>query len=343
MAGLVEKIWFENHPLGWLAAPLLWPLSKVFGAIARQRRNAFLTKSGEPYKAPVPVIVVGNITVGGNGKTPVVIWLVEQLQALGMTPGVVSRGYGGNAKQYPLVLDDTTTTDAAGDEPVLIFQRTGAPVAIDPVRSEAVKALLPLGVDIVITDDGLQHYKLDRDLEFVVVDGERRFGNGHYMPFGPLREQVDRLSSVDFIICNGDIALPGEIGMALLPHELVNLKTGQRVVANSLPNAVAMAGIGNPQRFFNTLNELGQHPIHCEPFADHKAFELDRLMALAEQGEHLLMTEKDAVKCRALLQQQPEIENWWYLPVDASFNADDTANVMNTIKKVKDGYGSPTA
>lgn len=113
-----------------------------------------------------------------------VIWLVEQLKALGMNPGVVSRGYGGNAASYPFVLDETTSTEAAGDEPVLIFQRTGAPVAISPTRNDAVKALLPLGVDIVITDDGLQHYKLDRDIEFVIVDGERRFGNEHYMPFG---------------------------------------------------------------------------------------------------------------------------------------------------------------
>ena len=130
MAGLVEKIWFENHPLGWIGAPLLWPLSKVFGAIARQRRKAFLDDSNGAYKAPVPVIVVGNITVGGNGKTPVVIWLVEQLKALGMNPGVVSRGYGGKATHYPLVLNDKTSTDIAGDEPVLIYQRTGAPVAI---------------------------------------------------------------------------------------------------------------------------------------------------------------------------------------------------------------------
>ncbi|WP_407332956.1 tetraacyldisaccharide 4'-kinase [Enterovibrio sp. 27052020O] len=343
MAGLVEKIWFENHPLGWIGAPLLWPLSKVFGVIARQRRKAFLDDSNGAYKAPVPVIVVGNITVGGNGKTPVVIWLVEQLKALGMNPGVVSRGYGGNAEHYPLVLNEMTSTDTAGDEPVLIYQRTGVPVAISPVRSDAVKALLPLGVDIVITDDGLQHYKLARDIEFVVVDGERRFGNGHYMPLGPLREQPDRLDAVDFVICNGQNVHLGEIAMTLEPSELVNLKTGQRILAGSINNAVAMAGIGNPQRFFNTLNELGLTPVHCEPFADHKAFEFDQLAALAQKGEHLLMTEKDAVKCRAMLQQHPEIENWWYLPVDASFNADDTANVINTIKKVKDGYGSPTA
>ncbi|WP_283130598.1 tetraacyldisaccharide 4'-kinase [Enterovibrio norvegicus] len=342
MAGWVEKIWFENHPLGLLGAPLLWPLSKVFGAIARKRRASFLEGNGA-YRAPVPVIVVGNITVGGNGKTPVVIWLVEQLKIMGMMPGVVSRGYGGKAESYPFVLDENTTTDKAGDEPVLIYQRTGVPVAISPVRSEAVKALLPLGVDIIITDDGLQHYKLARDIEFVIVDGERRFGNEHYMPFGPLREQTDRLQSVDFIVCNGGQPEAGEIAMNLAPSQFVNLKTGEKAQASSFDNAVAMAGIGNPQRFFNTLSALGITPVHCEPFADHKAFEYDQLAALAEKGQHLLMTEKDAVKCRDMLSQYPNIENWWYLPVDANISEKDTINMMNIIKKVKDGYGSPTA
>ncbi|KXF81961.1 tetraacyldisaccharide 4'-kinase [Enterovibrio coralii] len=343
MAGLIEKIWFENHPLGLVSAPLLWPLSKLFGAIARKRRQAFLDGKSESYRAPVPVIVVGNITVGGNGKTPVVIWLVEQLKAQGLNPGVVSRGYGGKADSYPFVLDDTTSTEEAGDEPVLIFQRTGAPVAISPVRSEAVKALLPLGVDIIITDDGLQHYKLDRDIEFVIVDGERRFGNEHYMPFGPLREQTDRLDSVDFIVCNGGEVQSGELAMCLKPSELVNIKTGEKVLASALNDAVAMAGIGNPQRFFNTLESLGVSPVHCEPFADHKAFEFTQLEALANKGQHLLMTEKDAVKCRRFVQQHPNIENWWYLPVDAHFSDEAATQMINTILKVKDGYGSPTA
>ncbi|AMG31719.1 tetraacyldisaccharide 4'-kinase [Grimontia hollisae] len=343
MAGLVEKIWFDNHPLGWIGAPLLWPLSKLFGAIAKKRRAAYLAGTNGAYKAPVPVIVVGNITVGGNGKTPVVVWLVEQLKAKGFNPGVVSRGYGGKAGSYPFIVDENTGTEQAGDEPVLIYQRTQAPVAISPVRSDAVKALLPLGVDIVITDDGLQHYKLGRDIEFVIVDGERRFGNGHYMPLGPLREQTDRLSSVDFVVCNGGEAHAGEVAMTLKPAKFINLKTGERVSAQSLKAPVAFAGIGNPQRFFNTLQTLGINPVHCEPFADHKAFEYAQLDVLAKKGQNLLMTEKDAVKCRAFINQHPEIENWWYLPVDAVFSDADTANILNNIMKVKDGYGSPTA
>ncbi|ATF10031.1 tetraacyldisaccharide 4'-kinase [Candidatus Enterovibrio altilux] len=343
MAGWIEKIWFDNHPLRFLSAPLLWPLSKVFGAIARKHRLDYINGKNNVYRAPVPVIVVGNITVGGNGKTPIVIWLVEQLKALGMSPGVVSRGYKGTSDRYPFVLNAMTTTKKAGDEPVLIYQRMQVPVAISPVRSDAVKALLPLGVDIIITDDGLQHYKLARDIEFVVIDGERRFGNTHYIPYGPLREQTDRLASVDFVVCNGGHALQGEVQMSLTPREFVNLKTGKHVPARSLKNTVAMAGIGNPQQFFNTLFSLGVTPVHCEPFADHKTFSFKKISELSEKGQHLIMTEKDAVKCRHMLVGNLNSENWWYLPVDAFICQDDTNNILRTIKKVKDEYGSPTA
>ncbi len=177
---MVEKIWFENHPLKYLLWPLLWPLSVLFGAISRSKRQQFQTGRKQAYQAPVPVVVVGNITAGGNGKTPVVVWLVEQLQHLGYKPGVVSRGYGAKAPQYPLVLNDDTPTQHCGDEPKLIHRRTGAPVAVDPVRANAVKALVELDVDIIITDDGLQHYALERDVELVIVDGNRRFGNECY-------------------------------------------------------------------------------------------------------------------------------------------------------------------
>ena len=142
----------------------------------------------------MPVVVVGNLTAGGNGKTPVVIWLVERLQQQGLRVGVVSRGYGGKAERYPLLLTPDTTTREAGDEPVLIAQRTGAPVAVSPVRREAVRALLSAHpLDLIITDDGLQHYALARDIEIVVVDGERRFGNGWWLPAGPMRERAGRL------------------------------------------------------------------------------------------------------------------------------------------------------
>ncbi len=335
---VVEKIWFENHPLRYLLWPLLWPLSRLFAAIARARRRAYQQGKKASYKAPVPVIVVGNITAGGNGKTPVVIWLVEALQALGYRPGVVSRGYGAKATAYPLLVQADTSTAHCGDEPKLIFQRTGAPVAVDPIRSQAVNALLQYAVDVIITDDGLQHYALQRDLEFVVVDGQRRFGNQQAIPLGPLREPLSRLNEVDFVINNGGDAQGQEVKMVLTPSLAVNLLNGQRMPVSQLKEMVAIAGIGHPPRFFQTLQTLGAHPIVTQGFADHQAFDPRDLQALANQGKHLMMTEKDAVKCAEYAQ-----ENWWYLPVSADFSAADEARILNRIKEVIDQYGSPSA
>ncbi|GAB2658144.1 tetraacyldisaccharide 4'-kinase [Vibrio panuliri] len=335
---MVEKIWFENHWLKYLLWPLLWPLSKLFGRISRSRRQGYQQGNKSTYRAPVPVIVVGNITAGGNGKTPVVIWLVEKLQELGFTPGVVSRGYGAKAPSYPLIVDNTTTTSHCGDEPKLIFKRTNAPVAVDPVRANAVQALLPLGVDIIITDDGLQHYALERDIEFAVVDGKRRFGNQQLIPLGPLREGIERLAEVDFIITNGGHAHSGEAVMTLQPSLAVNVKTGKQIPVSQLKALVAMAGIGHPPRFFHTLEHLGADLVHCQGFADHQDFQVSQLVELAARGTHLIMTEKDAVKCSDYAQ-----DNWWYLPVSASFSQQDEHRILERIKQTKENYGSPSA
>ncbi|MDO6580125.1 tetraacyldisaccharide 4'-kinase [Photobacterium sp. 2_MG-2023] len=337
MTNLIEKIWFERHPAGWALAPVFWPLSKLFGWISRRRRLSYQSGKKVAYRARVPVVVVGNITAGGNGKTPVVIWLVEQLQAQGLTVGVVSRGYGGKSDHYPLRLSESTTTAEAGDEPVLIARRTCAPVVVAPNRAEAVK-VLEKDVDVIITDDGLQHYALARDIEIVVIDGKRRFGNAQLIPMGPLRERCDRLNEVDFLICNGGEAHHNEIAMQLQPGELVNLLTGERRAPDSLQKVVAIAGIGHPPRFFATLNALGVSPVHCQAFPDHQAFEASELEALAEQGEHLVMTEKDAVKCQAFARQ-----NWWYLPVDAKLSEPQSIELLNKIIEVKEEYGSPSA
>ncbi|ARV72125.1 tetraacyldisaccharide 4'-kinase [Vibrio campbellii] len=335
---MVEKIWFENHPLKYLLWPLLWPLSLLFGAISKSKRQQYQSGKKQAYKAPVPVVVVGNITAGGNGKTPVVVWLVEQLQQLGYKPGVVSRGYGAKAPQYPLVLDDNTLAKHCGDEPKLIYRRTGALVAVDPVRANAVKALLATGVDIIITDDGLQHYALERDIEFVIVDGNRRFGNESLIPLGPLREGVERLSEVDFIITNGGQAQYGEMPMSLTPSKAINLKTKQQVEVSELRDLVAFAGIGHPPRFFNTLNAMNADIKVTKGFADHQDFDQQELQALAQQGANVIMTEKDAVKCDSYAQ-----DNWWYLPVSAQFESNDAERILNRIKEVKATYGSPSA
>ncbi len=335
---MIEKIWFENHFLGLLLWPILWPLSKIFKWVASSRRDRFLQNNAQSYRAPLPVVVVGNITAGGNGKTPVVIWLVEKLQELGLKPAVVSRGYGGKASQYPLIVNEKTSTKESGDEPKLIFKRTGAPVVVDPVRSNAVKALLNSDVDIIITDDGLQHYALARDIEFVVIDGHRRFGNESFIPLGPLREGLDRLNNVDFIVNNGGMTREGEIAMTLYPGFAKNLVTGEEKMVSELDRLVAFAAIGNPNRFFKTLDSLGADIVKTQGFTDHQDFKQSELFELQQLGLNMIMTEKDAVKCSSYAK-----ENWWYLPVTASFSQQEEKQILDKILNVRNEYGSPSA
>ncbi|ENP7129701.1 lipid-A-disaccharide kinase [Raoultella planticola] len=306
---MIARIWSGESPV-WR---LLLPLSLLYGLVSGLIRLSYRLGLKKAWRAPVPVAVVGNLTAGGNGKTPVVIWLVEQLQQRGIRVGVVSRGYGGKAASYPLLLSNDTSTAEAGDEPVLIFQRTGAPVAVSPERREAVQALLHAhDLQLIITDDGLQHYKLARDKEIVVIDGERRFGNGWWLPAGPMRERASRLRSVDAIIVNGGVAQAGEIPMQLRPGLAVNLRSGERRDVASFENVVAMAGIGHPPRFFATLESCGVLPVKTVALADHQALTQASVSALVNPQQTLLMTEKDAVKCRGFAES-----NWWYLPVDA--------------------------
>ncbi len=323
---MIERIWSGQSKLYLLLLPLSW----LYGLISGLRQLAYRLGLLRAWRSPVPVIVVGNLTAGGNGKTPVVIWLVERLRLRGFRVGVVSRGYGGKADSYPVVLDEATTTQTAGDEPVLIFQRTGVPVAVSPVRAQAVQALLAqYELDVIVTDDGLQHYALQRDVELVVVDGVRRFGNGWWLPAGPMRERAGRLRRVDAVITNGGEAKAGEIPMTLAPSLAVNLVSGEKKPATELGSVVAMAGIGHPPRFFQTLKSLGVEPKAVHGFADHQPYALDALSGLTTGEQSLLMTEKDAVKCRGFAK-----DNWWYLPVDANFPSEDEARLLATLANV---------
>ncbi|AYM89786.1 MULTISPECIES: tetraacyldisaccharide 4'-kinase [Serratia] len=323
---MIERIWSGSS----LVYLLLLPLSWLYGLVSGLIRLSYRCGLRKSWRAPVPVVIVGNLTAGGNGKTPMVIWLVEQLQQRGYRVGVVSRGYGGKSAVYPLVLDAQTTTRQAGDEPVLIYQRTGAPVAISPKRAEAVQALLNQGeLDLIITDDGLQHYALQRDFELVVIDGVRRFGNGWWLPAGPMRERVSRLKTVDACVANGGVAQPGEIAMKLQAQDAVNIASGERRPAIELPHVVAMAGIGHPPRFFATLEKLGVEVEREVAFADHQEYNHGQLASLASQGQTLLMTEKDAVKCRAFAQP-----DWWYLPVEAILPTEQAEQLLQGIQKL---------
>ncbi|MGY6039023.1 tetraacyldisaccharide 4'-kinase [Aeromonas sp. AE23HZ002T15] len=307
---MLERLWYEKSGWRWLLAPF----ALLFALISGVRRYGYRRGWFKAYRASVPVIVVGNISVGGNGKTPVVVWLVEQLQARGFKPGVVSRGYGGKAPHYPYRLDAQSTTAEAGDEPVLIARRCGCPVVVAPKRADAVQLLEP-EVDIIITDDGLQHYALARDLELVVVDGVRRFGNGCLLPMGPLREPMTRLKRVDAILCNGGVPARGEYPMALVADAPRRVRDDV-LASEPLPREVdAMAGIGHPPRFFGTLTSLGYELKQSVGYADHQAFDSAELLARFADRT-LLMTEKDAVKCRAFAP-----DNWWYLPVSAELPA----------------------
>jgi len=329
---MIARIWSGESPL-WL---LLLPLSWLYGLVSGLIRLSYKVGLKRAWRAPVPVVVVGNLTAGGNGKTPVVIWLVEQLTQRGIRVGVVSRGYGGKAERYPLLLTGQTTTAQAGDEPVLIFQRTGAPVAVSPVRSEAVQALLSqTDVQMVITDDGLHHYARARDKEIVVIDGVRRFGNGWWLPAGPMRERASRLKSVDAVIVNGGSAQAGEIPMQLRPGLAVNLVTGERRDVAELPNLVAMAGIGHPPRFFSTLEACGARLLNTVPLADHQALSQAQVAGFTAPGQPLIMTEKAAVNCRACAR-----DNWWYLPVDAELQGEQPERLLQALIALAE-EGSP--
>ncbi|WP_455813339.1 tetraacyldisaccharide 4'-kinase [Pseudomonas graminis] len=320
---MIERIWSGRSALYLL----LLPFSLLYGMISNLLRLSYRWGWRKAWRAPVPVVIVGNLTAGGNGKTPVVIWLVQALQQRGFRVGVVSRGYGGKAESYPLVLNEDTTTREAGDEPVLIYQRTGAAVAVAPQRRLAVEVLVSDGeVDVIITDDGLQHYALARDIEIVVVDGERRFGNGWWLPAGPMRERATRLRGVTAVITNGGSAQPGELSMQLVPGLAVNLLSGERRPAAQLQNVVAMAGIGHPPRFFNTLRKQGVVTQKEVSFADHQNYTADTLNALVTDGQTLLMTEKDAVKARTFA-----TDSWWYLPVDAMLPEEQSGVLLNKI------------
>lgn len=318
------KLWQKTSIITWLLAPF----SLLFWLISQVRVTLYHKKILKSYLSPVPVLVIGNISVGGNGKTPLVIWLVEQLQKKGVKVGVISRGYGGENKVYPQLVTPESNPKLMGDEPVLIAQRTHAPVAISPNRQQSIELLLnQFELDLIITDDGLQHYALERDMEWVVVDGERRFGNGFVLPAGGLRELPSRLKQVQAVICNGKNANAGEHAMHLEPDFAINLKTGEKCKLNEFTQPVyALAGIGYPPRFFNMLKGLGIPLADTFSFADHQAFTAEMIVPKLSQNLSLLMTEKDAVKCKAFAQ-----ENWWYVPVSATFSEKSTACLVGMV------------
>ena len=322
----LEDYWYSSRAPFWLL-----PLSWLFQAVVAVRRWAYRIGVFRSYDVTVPVIVVGNISVGGTGKTPLVSWLVKLLLKAGYHPGIVSRGYGGQAERWPQQVRADSDPNMVGDEPVMLAQRCGCPVVAAPDRVTAARELLKHeSCDVIITDDGLQHYRLRRDIELAVVDGERRFGNGHCLPAGPLREPKSRLDEVDFVISNG-VANRREFAMTL---EVEGLRA---VVDDSLKQSFdnfvgqqvhALAGIGNPQRFFQLLRQRGLDVIE-HPFPDHHRFQPEDLSF--NDGLPILMTEKDAVKCRRFATPQ-----MWYVPVQAHLPEALALRLLQMLKQLTD-------
>lgn len=325
------------------------PLALLYRAIIAIRRLLYRLNIKKIHHFKVPVIVVGNITVGGTGKTPLVIWLANFLQHQGFKPGIVSRGYGGKAANYPQEVHRNSDPKIVGDEAVLIARHTQCSMVVDPIRVRAVKKLLAeTDCNIVISDDGLQHYALGRNVEIAVIDGERGFGNGWCLPAGPLREPVERLESVDFVVLNGNadksplapLFQRGELKTKLTPYGVnqysMNLISGdfcQVIQPNILVSAEnfrnktvhAIAGIGNPSRFFQALRKLGLNIVEHD-FPDHHPFRAEDF-SFVKKDEIVIMTEKDAVKCEKFVD-----ERFFYLPVQAELPPDFSEQILNKIK-----------
>ncbi|MGR3808519.1 tetraacyldisaccharide 4'-kinase [Pasteurella testudinis] len=323
------NFWYQKSLLTWLLAPL----ALLFWGITALRRSAYRIGLLKSWKAPLPVVIVGNLSVGGNGKTPFVIWLARRLQQQGLRVGVISRGYSGELKQFPQLVCANSNPVEVGDEPVLIARRSGAKIAISPNRRQSIELLCKAyHIDVILSDDGLQHYALQRDIEVVVVDAQRRFGNGFLLPAGPLRELPTRLQNVDAVICNGETARAEEIQMQLQAEVAVNLLTQEeRPLSEFGAQAiVALAAIGNPQRFFTMLQQHKLNVVKQKAFTDHAKFSAEKLASLSNAEQMLFMTEKDAVKCRGFAR-----ENWWYVPVDAVLQPEVDGLIEKIMQQVK--------
>ncbi len=323
----LESIWYGNHPMGTCLAPAGW----LFAAAVAVRRGLYRIRVLPSTRLPVPVIVVGNITVGGTGKTPLVVWMAELLSRHGYRPGIVSRGYLGKAKQWPQQVRPDSDPLMVGDEPVMLSRRTGCPVvACGPRRAAAAAALVEhSGCDLVLSDDGLQHLALARDVEIAVIDAQRRFGNGRCLPAGPLREPVKRLESVDFVVVNGDSSETG-IQMQLQAGAPTSLgESGRQATFSSFKQTPvhAVCAIGNSERFFRQLESKGLEIIRHR-FPDHHPFQPEEL----DFGDDhpLMMTEKDAVKCIRFAN-----DRMWYVPVNVVLPSDFPAALVKTIGEVK--------
>ncbi len=314
---MIIEQWYQPKPWGWL----LWPASKIFGAIVLFRKYLYNKGILKSYKASVPVIIVGNLTVGGTGKTPLVMLLVEILQQMGVKPGIVLRGYKSKASGA-ISVQQNMDSALVGDEAVLLARRCNCPVVVSKKRVQGVQKLIKdHNVNIILCDDGLQHYALQRDIEIAVLDGERGFGNGHCLPQGPLRELPARLQSVDLTIKNG-------VDMQLSIDKVYSLldKREMRIQHFAGKTVHAIAGIGTPQKFFRLLSAHGMNVIP-HAFPDHHAFKMSDVNF--PYILPILMTEKDAVKCSGFASGR-----YWVVSVATTIDAEIREKFMRLVQGV---------
>ena len=324
-ASFVVDSWYKKSL--WLY--LLTPFSLLFKYLTKRRRRKYIQGKLESFKSDIPIIIVGNLTIGGTGKTPLVAYIAQELSKLGYKPGLVSRGYGGKFKETLEVTRDTPVKQT-GDE-AQILSKLNLPFYIDKNRVRAVKTLANNhDCDVIISDDGLQHYNMNRDIEIVVIDGKRRFGNNLTFPAGPLRESKSRLNSVDFVVNNSGPTKDNEYLMNISPSKFIHLKTGKSYLIKDWPmhkQVHAVAGLGNPGRFFDLLARLG-FEITRNSFPDHHNFDEEDLTFL----DHLpiIMTEKDASKCRSFNNNKI-----WYLTIEADVSDKFIAELDLKLKSLK--------
>lgn len=322
----LERAWYQPK-VSWTL--IFLPLALLFWLLSSIRRLSYRYGLIKPNRVNKPVIVVGNISVGGNGKTPLVIYLCQLLQAHGFKPGIISRGYGAKQRQVPYRVSRQDDAGRVGDEPLLLAKRTQCPVVIDPKRPRAAAYLIHhTDCDVIISDDGLQHYALQRDVEIAVLDGHRLCGNNWLLPVGPLRELRSRLNTVDFLVLNASVAQDAYT-MQYKPDSLVNLTDASLIkTADSFAGKTvhAVAAIADPSRFFVSLKNLGM-TIIPHRFPDHYIFSANDLHF--DDDHPIIMTEKDAVKC-----EQFAAYHCWYLPITAFLPDNFDKACLNKLKEL---------
>jgi len=327
----VQKIWYGGSPLRWLLLPFTW----LYAAIIVCRRLLYSSGLLRSQSVSVPVVIVGNIAVGGTGKTPLTIWLAQQLAARGFRPGIISRGYRGMVGPTPMQVTADSDPEKVGDEAIFIANRSGCPVVVHPDRVAAAKLAIEAGANVIVSDDGLQHYRLGRDFEIAVVDGARQHGNGQLLPAGPLREPVSRLQACDQILVQCESYESSGVLHGASDHPPVDFRLVASAICRSDDSDIrniedfsgtkahAIAGIGNPERFFRLL-EAHDIDVIRHPLADHAEITQDDLDF--EDDLDVLMTEKDAVKCRKL-----DTNRCWYVPVDVAIDDTDAKELLDRI------------